>query len=127
MRDYVAVDAMLSLRALRITLADVQHGFKSDCGSSSSLGKSSHTAPCAILDAGGDVDTILSGSLHRHIGKLADGQTLEVLSRNIDSRTQIPMWCRQTGHILSRLTANGDETIFWIQKMGASSPLLPFD
>lgn len=74
-------------------------------------------APRAILDAGGDRGAVLSVGLHRLLGRLFDGQTLEVISRNIAARVEIPLWCARTGHDLQVVQLEGDESVYWITKI----------
>jgi tRNA 2-thiouridine synthesizing protein A len=78
---------------------------------------STRLIPQSILDAGGEIDAQLSGSLYRHISKMVPGQILEVISRNPGSRTEVVAWCLRTGHELGQVTIEGMETVFWIRKM----------
>jgi TusA-related sulfurtransferase len=72
----------------------------------------------SILDAGGETGAVLSGSLYRHISNLETGQTLEVISRDPRSRTDVVSWCLRTGHDLVGVIVEGKETVFWITKRG---------
>jgi tRNA 2-thiouridine synthesizing protein A len=72
--------------------------------------------PQSILDAGGDVAAVLAGCLYRHISRLAEGDVLEVISRNSGSRSDVPNWCQRTGNNLLGFTEDDEATVFWIRK-----------
>jgi tRNA 2-thiouridine synthesizing protein A len=59
---------------------------------------------------------VLTGCLYRHIGRLAEGDVLEVISRNLSSRSDVPSWCQRTGNNLLGFTEDDEETVFWIRK-----------
>ena len=42
----------------------------------------------------------LASELRRRVNRLAPGERLEVLSRDPGSATDLPAWCRMTGHVL---------------------------
>lgn len=70
----------------------------------------------SVLDAGGDVDAVLSGLLYRLVARLDLDQILEVISRNPRSRSDVPDWCERTGNTLQATAEDGNETVFWIKK-----------
>src|SRR5947209_10079859 len=72
----------------------------------------------STLDAGGDVDAVLSGSLYRRIAMLDVGQILEVISRDSRNHEDICNWCERTGHTIQGVVEEKNETIFWIRKTG---------
>lgn len=80
---------------------------------------SAASSPRTVLDAGGDRGAALSVALHRILDTLLDGQTLEVISRNPATRTEIPLWCERTGHELQVVQIDGDESVHWITRIAS--------
>jgi TusA-related sulfurtransferase len=75
--------------------------------------------PRIMLEAGGELMSMLGDLLHRRMEELAAGQILELISSELSTRTGIPDWCRVAGHELVRLDIDGDVTRFWIRKLGS--------
>lgn len=70
----------------------------------------------AVLDAGEEGCATLSGTLRRHIRALAPGQVLELRSTEPSAHTDVPAWCRLTGHALLAVEERGEVTVFFIRR-----------
>jgi len=70
----------------------------------------------ALLDAGDEHCTTLSGTLRRRLRALAPGQVLEVRSTEPSARVDVPAWCGLTGHTLLAMEDQGASTVFFIRR-----------
>lgn len=74
------------------------------------------TLPDARLDAGETGCGELTLLIFQRMKALAPGQTLEVLAYDLAAETDIPAWCRTTGHRLLSQTTTTQPKRFLIQK-----------
>ena len=73
-------------------------------------------SPDATLDAGETGCGELTMLIFQRMKTLAPGQTLEVLAYDLAAATDIPAWCRVTGHRLVAQTTTTQPKRFLIQK-----------
>lgn len=73
-------------------------------------------SPRAILDAGGESGALLCASLYRCIEEILPGQVMQVISRVLHGRVEVPEWCSMAGHELLGTQEEGNETVFWIRR-----------
>jgi tRNA 2-thiouridine synthesizing protein A len=66
------------------------------------------TPPTEALDARGRRCSMLSMTVAQRITPLAEGTVLEVLTDDPAAPTEMPAWCRRTGHALLELETTGD-------------------
>ncbi len=73
--------------------------------------------PDASFD-GGDLDcgNGLLLLIRKHIDPLPRGSLLEIRSREISVREDLPAWCRMTGNELVQTIAAGEEQRSWFAK-----------
>ena len=62
----------------------------------------------ATLDARGRRCAMLSMSVSERIRDLAPGDTLEVVTDDPGAPTEMPAWCKRTGHELLSLEESGE-------------------
>ena len=72
----------------------------------------------ARLDAGKTGCGELVMLIFQTMKKLRPGQTLEVLAYDLAAETDIPAWCRSTGHLLLAQNLEAYPKSFLIQKRG---------
>ena len=55
--------------------------------------------------------------LSRHVKQMKPGDSLEVIARDPGAPTDLPAWCRMTGHRL----ASADHPVYVIERKGEAS------
>lgn len=77
--------------------------------------------PRAILVASGDALCEFGDLMRRRLDELADGQVLEVISRDPTLCADIPEWCARIGHELLAANETSPDVHFWIKKVSSKS------
>lgn len=78
----------------------------------------STTPPNESLDARGRRCSMLSMMVAEKIGPLAPGAVLDVLTDDPGAPTEMPAWCRRSGHELLGLEPVGEEFRVRIRRGG---------
>ncbi len=68
------------------------------------------------VDTSGQCCPVPIVETNRAIKSMQPGEVLELISTDVGSRTDIPTWCRRTGHELLRAEQAGETFRYYVRK-----------